>query len=119
MYVTVISTHATAIITFQGSANCLSLVVRASPTHPPLALLCAAKQLKSNSKNSVTIGCHVHSSLGNTIVPKNLISDFTSECDVSTNTGSNLKLTVVWKNGEENHMFFEMLCLTDAEHPCS
>jgi len=86
----------------EGSANCLSLVVRASPTHPPLALLCAAKQLKSNSKNSVTISCHVHSSLGNTIVPKNLISDFTSECDVSNNTGSKLKLTVVWQNVDKD-----------------
>jgi len=85
-------------VSFHHSDNCLSLVVRASPSHPPLALLCAAKQLKSNSKNSVTISCHVHSSLGNTIVPKNLISDFTSECDVSANTGSKLKLTVVWKN---------------------
>ena len=50
--------------------------------------------------NSVAINCHVHSSLGNTIVPKNLTSDFTSECEGGSNKGSKFNLTVVWTDGE-------------------
>lgn len=85
-------------VSIHPTDSSLNLVVRASPTHPPLALLCAAKQLKSNLDNSVTINCHAHSSLGNTIVPKNLASDFTSECGGGSNRGLKFKLTVVWKD---------------------
>lgn len=79
------------------SCSSFNLVVRASPTHPPLALLCAANQLKSSDANSVTINCHVHSSLGNTAVPKKLASDFTSECD-GGGDGLKFRLTIVWKD---------------------
>ena len=96
-----VDTKLSHLFTFQPHrSSSFNLVVRASPTHPPLALLCAANQLKSSDANSVTINCHVHSSLGNTAVPKKLASDFTSECDGVSDGGLNFRLTIVWKDGE-------------------
>ena len=77
-----------------------SLVVRASPSHPPFSLLCVMNQLrKKHPDGHVIVSSHVHSSLKQN-VSKGLLADFASETG-RAGSGLKFRLSVIWKEGEK------------------
>jgi len=110
----------------------LSLVVRASPSHPPYSLLCLISALKQRSGKNFVLQttCHEHSSLQRPL--PNSLKEFLPESDACEDGSKvSLRISLIWKEvgrdvemglgltvirGETNVMRYAARCLGLGEN---